>query len=272
MTNKIERWTHIENLTTIHPLLADIVYNRRAILPNGDTRPLRVEISQEEIFFLYTSLMEMKQCKQVLEIGCAMGISSLVIQAALAARGNPDCCHKILDPFQDSQWEGIGVGHLHSAGFTDWELIPSKSEIGLPHLMEQGAQFDFIFQDGMHTLDHCLLEFHYLDRMLRTGGLLIYDDIDNVSMNRFIRYISLYPHWEIVACAGTPCWPRSRKILNQFRRMASPFLQVFPRHLAIEIFSDAILRPDEHLGLNSSMIALRKIGNDERPDAYRAII
>lgn len=270
--NTIERWSHEENLTSIHPLLADIVYNRQAYLPDGNKYPLSAEISRAEMFFIYSQIMGLDHCHNVLEIGCAMGISSLVIEAALLARGNHNSLHCIIDPFQETQWKNIGVGHLHKAGFSNFELVPQKSEIALPHMMERKRRFDFIFQDGMHTFDHCLLEFHYLDRILNIGGLLMYDDVDNISMNRFIRYISLYPHWQIVACAGKPFWPRSRFVLNYIRRSVSPFLKFVPRRIAIEILSDTVLRPDEHLGLNSSMIALRKIGNDERPDAYRSII
>lgn len=270
--NKVKHWSHEENLTAIHPLLADIVYNRQAYLPDGNRYPLGVEISRAEMFFIYSHILGMEHCQDVLEIGCAMGISSLVIEAALKARGNTISHHLIIDPFQNSQWKNIGVEHLRLAGFSNYELLPLKSEIALPDIMQREDRYDFIFQDGMHTLDHCLLEFHYLDRILKIGGLLIYDDIDNISMNRFIRYISLYPHWEIVSCAGKPSWPRSRYLLNLFRRSLSPFLKVIPRRIAIELLSDTILRPDEHLGLNSSMIALRKIGNDERPDAYRSII
>ena len=271
--SKLERFPNTdENLSAIHPLLADIIYNRRAYLPDGTPRPLISEISRSEMFFIYSKILGMPQCQNVLEIGCAMGLSSLVIDAALAARGNQACQHWIVDPYQETSWQSIGVGHLRRAGFTNWKLFPAGSELALPQIMQGGEKFDFIFQDGMHTFDHCLLEFHYFDRILRTGGLLLYDDVDNIGVNRFIRYISLYPHWRIVACADRPAWSRGRKTLSHVQRLISPLLKVLPRRLAIEFFSDALLRPHAQLGLDSSMIALQKIGDDERPYDFNAIL
>ena len=255
------------DLATIHPLLADIVYNRRVYLPDGRTEELRAEVSRQEMAFIQTQIAGLDICRNVLEIGMAMGISALVIEAALDARGGG--VHLIIDPYQSTQWRGIGVEHLRRAGFTRWVLVESGSEIALPRLVEQSREFDLIFQDGMHTFDHCMLEFHYLDRLLRPGGLLLYDDIDCYHLNRLIRYVSLYPHWEIAACAGSPCWSRGRKAFDAICRFAAPVLSLFPRQWAIEVFSDALLRPNRRLGLDSSMIALRKTGNDTRGFSYK---
>jgi hypothetical protein len=261
MKKKVPRWTHVENLSTIHPLLADVVYNRQAYSPDGNRCPLEFEVSQAEIFFIFSSIRGMDKCQKVLEIGCAMGISSLAIESALHARGSENYLHRIIDPSQETTYRNIGVGHLQRAGFSNWELVPIRSEFALPEMLQRGDQYDLIFQDGMHTFDHCLLEFHYLERMLRAGGLLLYDDIDSVSLNQFIRHISLIPHWKIVGCADSPRWSKSRKALNAFRQTISPFLRVLPRRLAVEFFNDSLIRSDASLGLNSSMIALQKVGD-----------
>lgn len=254
----IKRGVPVENLSAIHPLLADIVYNRQAYAPNGQKRHLEFEISQEEIFFVYSQIQGMEQCKRVLEIGCAMGISSLVIAAALHARNGNDSHHRIIDPRQATTYENIGIGHLRKANFSNWELMPLGSEIALPQILQKGEQYDFIFQDGIHSFDHCLLEFHYFNRILRDGGLLLCDDVDNHGVNQFIRHVSLDPHWRIVACVGRPYWSYKRRIAACVRRLVSPCLKIFPRKLAKEIFSDELLRPDNQLGLDSSMIALQK--------------
>ena len=74
-------------MATIHPLLADIVYNRRVYLPDGRTEELRAEVSRQEMAFIQTQIAGLDICRNVLEIGMAMGISALVIEAALDARG-----------------------------------------------------------------------------------------------------------------------------------------------------------------------------------------
>lgn len=266
--NKVKRFHSDKvDLAAIHPLLADIVYNRRVYLPDGHTEELRAEVSKQEMAFIQAQIAELDVCRNVLEIGMAMGISALVVEAALDARGGGE--HLFLDPYQSTEWRSIGVEHLRRAGFTHWELLELGSEIALPRLVEQRREFDLIFQDGMHTFDHCMMEFHYFDRLLRPGGVLLYDDVDCYHLNRLIRYVSLYPHWEIAACAGIPSWSRGRKAFDAICRFSAPLLGLFPRQWAIEVFSDALLRSNRSMGLDSSMIALRKTKNDTRGFYYK---
>ncbi len=199
----------------------------------------------------------------VLEIGCAYGVSSIVISEALS-RFAQDPFYIILDPYQSSYFNNCGIHNLNLAGFNSFELLERGSELALPEFLTNGNTFDFIFQDGMKTMDHSMLEFHYLDRLLRVGGVLVYDDVDRWHMNRFIRYISQYPHWKIIACAGQKWQSLSRKSLSMIKSMLCPLFSFIPRTLALEFLSDSLLRSDKSLGLNSSMIALRKVADDPR--------
>lgn len=263
---KIERYLHNgRNLREINQLLAEIVYSRKVTTPGGEALPLDSEITQDEIFFLYDAIRNDPDCRSVLEIGCAMGVSSLAIAAALSGKGD-GTSHVICDPWQSKAWKGLGVAHLRRGGFSNFEFLEAGSEEALPFLYKEKRCFDLVFQDGMHTFDHALLEFFYIDRLTRVGGLVIYDDVDTYSINRFVRYVSLYPHWEIVACAGTPAWGVGRRAGNVLKALLHPAFSLLPRRLAIEFVSDAILRSDRGLGLDSSMIALRKKGL--WPDGY----
>lgn len=135
------------------------------------------------------------------------------------------------------------------------------SEEALPLLYRDKREFDLVFQDGMHTFDHALLEFFYIDRLTRVGGLVIYDDVDTYSINRFVRYVSLYPHWVVVACVGRPAWGAARRVGNMLKAILRPLLKLLPWRLALEFISDTILRSDRSLGVNSSMLALQKKGH-----------
>lgn len=46
----------------------------------------------------------------------------------------------------------------------------------LSKLMDEGKQFDFAYIDGAHTLHHDGLAFCLIDRMLRPGGIVCFDD------------------------------------------------------------------------------------------------
>ncbi len=80
---------------------------------DGKKINLSSNIDEEESIFLYNFIRERNNIKNVLEIGCANGISSLTIASALADRG--DSFLTIIDPNQKNQWNDIGVKLLKKA-------------------------------------------------------------------------------------------------------------------------------------------------------------
>ncbi len=44
--------------------------------------------------------------------------------------------------------------------------------------MQQGVEFDFVLIDGAHTWHHDGFAFFLVDKMLRPGGIILFDDID----------------------------------------------------------------------------------------------
>src|SRR3546814_16762242 len=85
--------------------------------------------------------------------------------------------HHILDPQQSGNWKGIGIHNLRTAGLWDSvDLHEESSEYCLPRLAQSGVILDMAFIDGWHTFDHTLIDFFYINRMLRVGGGVIFDD------------------------------------------------------------------------------------------------
>lgn len=82
--------------------------------------------------------------------------------------------HTIIDPFQHTQWRGIGVNNLVKAGFHNWELIEKRSEHALPELdASNTAKYDLILIDGWHTFDHTIVDAFYGPRPFawcKSGG------------------------------------------------------------------------------------------------------
>lgn len=114
-----------------------------------------------------------------LEIGCAMGVSTLAILYALEKQNSGH--HTAIDPNQTATgphcWDGIGSTMIHEAALDHrFTLIEKPSHLALPELLSQGARFDLIFIDGWHSFDYAFVDCFYCDLLLNEGGILIFDD------------------------------------------------------------------------------------------------
>jgi predicted O-methyltransferase YrrM len=223
---------------------------------NGDVHELHSEIDREEGEFLRDIIRNDPSILKTLEVGCAYGLSSLHICAALKERDGAS--HTIIDPFQDTQWDGAGVRNLEDAGIEFFELLQEKSEISLPRLLERmEGEFDLIFVDGWHTFDHTLVDCFYATRLLRIGGYLVLDDVDLPSVGRVVELLKSYPCYEIHGTLGhavPKTWKKliARSVLAPVDR--ETLSELISRTLYRSIFDDKTIR----------MIALRKTTQDSR--------
>jgi hypothetical protein len=183
-------------------------------------------------------------------------LSSLHICKALSSRTGAS--HTIIDPFQTTQWDGVGVKHLEEAGIRFFNLVEAKSEFALPRILEQGeGRFDFIFIDGWHTFDHTLLDCFYATRLLRVGGYLAIDDVIFNAVRRVVDFLLNYPCYELFRSLGSVksrSWERvvARTLLSLMSARKSA--ELFSRKIYRRIFEDTDLR----------MVVLKKISEDRR--------
>jgi predicted O-methyltransferase YrrM len=187
---------------------------------------------------------------KTLEVGCACGLSSLYICAAL--QGRAGAFHTIIDPFQRAQWDSVGVLNLQRCGIDFFKLIEEKSEFGLPRLLGEKKQFDFIFIDGWHTFDHTLLDCFYANRLLKVGGYLVIDDANLPSISRVVNFISKYPCYSMhrkVSHVGWKRWVVQIAMLPIIRNILAKIL--------FRSFYCKISMPDK-------MVAFKKIAEDVR--------
>ena len=243
-------------------ILEEIFRSRKVADREGGMHDLSSNIDQKEGEFLFNLIRE-HGCTKTLEVGCAMGISSLYICAALD--GVDGARHTILDPMQTTDWHSLGITQLDKAGVDYFTLLEEPSEFALPRLAESGEKYDFCFIDGWHTFDHTLIDFFYIDRMLETGGIVAIDDITFPGIKKLMRYLVNYPNYKVIGNVPTES-PRGMMghiydgIIASFR----PLSKLFPTKMRYRIFSDNVIRPDKKLGLSTSMIALQKTGPDTR--------
>ena len=225
--------------------------------------PLHSGVSEKDGKFLQKIITENK-FKNTIEVGCAYGVSSLYICAASSQHGNYS--HTVVDAFQ-TDWKNIGVLNLKRAGFTSFELIEKLSELALPQLLEKNKKYDFAFIDGWHTFDHVMIDFFYINRMLEVGGVITFHDLDMPSQKKLFRYILNYPCYEFY---GSVIDTSGGKTLNVrikeafFKLPLKFFSKIVPKRNRYEMFSGEILKSNEELGLNGTVLAIKKIKDDER--------
>jgi predicted O-methyltransferase YrrM len=195
-----------------------------------------------------------------LEIGMAYGVSTLYICDALVELGHP-VRHIVMDPFQSSQWRGIGLRNVKEAGYGAFvELHEERSEFLLPMLVQRGTTIEFALIDGWHTFDQVMVEFYYLDRMLRPGGVVAFDDADRRSVNRVIRYAMNYPGYEVYRNprAGAP----AVTLKGRLRRAVTKVPRID------RIVRRDVLHRDWDVGILGSCVALRKVEEGRRSSGW----
>jgi predicted O-methyltransferase YrrM len=131
-------------------------------------------ISKDEVDMVYETIANDPSVLKTLEVGCAIGFSSLAITTAL--KGRPNAHHTIIDPFQHSMFDSAGIDLLESKGINNFNLIERGSQIALPSLLDKSKVFDLILIDGFHSFEQTMLDIFYSTRLLREGGYLVVDD------------------------------------------------------------------------------------------------
>jgi predicted O-methyltransferase YrrM len=181
---------------------------------DGRTYRVHSSIDLEEGTLIQGIIRQVKPTAY-LEVGLAYGISALYAEAALRSNG-PDYRHYIIDPLQ-ADWDNVGLKVLEKEGFANnIEFLGKQSELALPELLAKGIVLDVAFIDGWHTFDHALIDFFYINKMLRVGGVVIFDDANWPAVGGVIRHAETYPCYQrIGATRGKPWY---RKIASALRR------------------------------------------------------
>jgi predicted O-methyltransferase YrrM len=220
--------------------------------------PLDSAVDREVGDFLQRIISD-KRPSVSLEVGLGYGVSALFICEAMINVGGQK--HIVIDPNQTRQWRGIGVHNLREAGFSALvELHEEESQLALPSLAADGVRVDFAFIDGWHTFDHALVDFFYVDRLLRVGGIVAIDDAPFQSLHQVCRFIATNRAYRVCAVSRRGAKTRARPLARFVTWMASRSAEV--RRLVKPKFS----LPDEQLGFRADCrcIAFEKLADDAR--------
>lgn len=249
----------------MNPILETILRTGRVETPAGGSVPLRSSISPGEGVFLQR-LVERVAPERSLEVGLAQGLSALYLCDALEKVGGGR--HIAIDPNQHGgpwgdSWEGAGLHNLERAGHAqrvDFHGEPSFRV--LPRLEAEGVRLDLAFIDGWHTFDFTLVDFFYIDRMLRPGGVVAIDDTQWPSVRKLCRYLVTNRGYRVVDAFVPEQAPpfRRRRWLVRVGALARrvPPLRVLLR--------PEWIRSDPELGIPhaATCLALEKRCDDDR--------
>jgi predicted O-methyltransferase YrrM len=236
----------------LHPIAEEIYRSRCVVDPDGVQHRLHSHVDEKEGAFLSSFIENRPEIVRTLEIGCAYGLSSLHITDAIKDRDG--ALHIIVDPFQSTQWNAIGVNNLRRAGFDFFELHEELSEFALPTILQERKEsLDLVFVDGWHTFDHTLLDLYYANRLIRAGGYIVIDDCSLPAVSKAVSYFAKYPCFEI-AGGSTP--KGKRLYANRAASILKPFAEFL---LPMKLYDYYYARAKY-----PSMVAFRKVAQDTR--------
>lgn len=242
-------------------VLEEIIRTGTVRTSEGQELPLHSHIPPEEGALLQQIIRRSRPTVS-LEIGLAYGVSAMYICEALRDVGAE--VHVVLDPLQEVEWKGVGLRNLSLAGYAEMvRFEPEPSSRGLPRLLDEGLRVDFAFVDGSHRFDDTLVEFFYLDLLLRTGGIMAFDDAGMECIQKVLRFALTNRAYSLHAVQPTTF------VLGPTRRAAWRALRTLGRssRAARRIINPRYVLNDLDLGLepNTRCIALRKDAPDDRP-------
>jgi predicted O-methyltransferase YrrM len=134
-----------------------------------------------------TRLTVSEGAERTVEVGLALGMSSLFLCRAVLERGGR---HVTIDPFQRESWNGAGLRTLRDAGVeTMVEVIEEESQLALPRLVREGREFDLAFIDGDHRFEGVFIDLYFVTRLVRPGGLVVVDDTWMPSVRLAVAYV-----------------------------------------------------------------------------------
>jgi len=146
-----------------------------------------------------TEVLSRLQPTTSLETGVAFGISTLTICAAMAAAPGDASGrrHYGIDPNQTSQFGGAGLAAVQRAGLEHlFRLLEGPSHLELPRLLAEGVTLDFALIDGHHGFDYALLDFFFVDKMLRPGGIVAFHDYSWDAIQRAVRFVRTHREYQ----------------------------------------------------------------------------
>jgi predicted O-methyltransferase YrrM len=160
--------------------------------PDPD-EPLNVWNAREELLGLVGAIVRLMRPRVMVETGVALGFTTATV---LRAMRENDCGRLYSVDLPALQYDpGDPVGRAVPEELGDrWELTLGDSRIVLGPLVERVAPLDVFLHDALHTYTSQLREYRTAWPHLRSGGVLVSDDVGNPAFVEFAREVGAVAH------------------------------------------------------------------------------
>ena len=153
----------------------------------NDQRSNAGSISMEEAIAI-ASVIYRYRPQFTLEIGFASGSSAAAI-IATKKHLNIVKPHVVLDPYQVTHSNSVGVRYIRELGFSeDIVIVEELSEIYMSKLIDKEV-CDLVLIDGGHTSGQAMVDAYFADRSLKAGGIVVIDDIFMKTTAKSVNYL-----------------------------------------------------------------------------------
>jgi predicted O-methyltransferase YrrM len=236
----------------MNALLEEIFKTKKFTNSRNEVIGVHSETSKGQCEFLQ-QLIRDNNFSQSIEIGFAFGMSTLAIVEEVVKRGGH---HAVIDKFQVVDWAGLGLDLIKQAGYEkDITFYEDYCYAVLPGLLASGKKFDFAYIDSTKQFDWLMVDFFYIEKMLKVGGIIVFDDVPFPSIRKLMRYIVQFPSYRVHS-QFPENYPTSAglKIAGAFKALPK----------ADKLIRPEILVTDHEMGLNTGCLAIQKVDEDKR--------
>lgn len=163
-------------------------------LPSADPKdPLTVWNARLELLRMVGTIVKVMQPAVLVETGVALGFTTATMLRAMEENGSGHVYSVDLPALQYNPDDP--VGRAVPVELRDrWTLELGDSRRRLGPLCSRVAPIDIFLHDALHTYSSQLREYRTVWPHLRSGGLLISDDVNNPAFVEFADEVEVRPH------------------------------------------------------------------------------
>jgi len=200
-----------------NPVLDEILRTKVTRTPEGESVALDSFIDGNTAEAIYRHVRAQKP-QIAVEIGMANAISTMAILTALEENGGGGRLVSI-DPNQSTQWRNCGRAAVQRAGLSHRHQVMEEADwSALPGLLGLGTRIEFGYIDGWHTFDYALLDFWYLDKMLRKEGVIAFNDCGWPAVAKVMDFVLTHRRYGEIDAGLPKTYQRPSGVVDVLRK------------------------------------------------------
>ncbi len=172
-------------LTALDRMLRDRVMHES----DGGTIDINIVAGHPCVYHTLFYWLRLLAPLNTVETGFGLGVTALMF---CAHHYGSDGGHIAIDPyFLDGNLSDRARRVIAALDPGKLEIVREASELALPRfiLTHRIRDLAFSFIDGSHLFDHAMIDFFYLDRATRIGGIIAIDDLRSPAVEALVSFI-----------------------------------------------------------------------------------